>query len=89
MHSIFPTKLGKFVYFIAMPGSNMLAAWLSWTVVQTWADSAPLPHRAIYGVLTVLLLAIRTVGVVLEAMKACAHEAKEVGTEKKKKKKHD
>ena len=84
--SLYPTLLGKVLYFITMPGSNVLAAWLSWIVVVSWANLATFPERALYGALTVFLLIIRSVGVVLEGMSACGSGSDgEDGKNKKKK----
>ena len=95
--TLYPTRLGKVLYFTSMPGSNVLAAWLSWLVVVTWASHAAFPQRALYGALTVFLLIIRSVGVVLEGMSACGNGdsgggndgVNEQRTQKKKKMKDD
>ena len=76
VHTLYPTRFGQLTYFLTMPASNIGAAWLAWYVCYEWIELASLPYRILYGVLTVLLLLIRSIGVVLEAMKLCAAEKK-------------
>ena len=80
--TLYPTGMGRALYFVSMTASNVGAAWLSWLVVAVFADMAPLPHRGLYGTLTVLLLIIRSVGLLLEGMSAFSGGSS--GGEKKK-----